>query len=56
MSFQLAHAAATDAGNASMRKAGRTCWNEQDYNAAVAELERLAPDPYTAPGEGAKAC
>jgi hypothetical protein len=37
---QLAYSAATDAGNRSMRAGGRTVW-AKDYNAAVAELERL---------------
>ena len=31
---QLIAAAGMDAGNASMRKAGRPHWNEDDYNAA----------------------
>jgi hypothetical protein len=38
---QLAYSAATDAGNHSMRAGGRTVWAAKDYNAAVAELERL---------------
>lgn len=41
MSRQIAWAAATDAGNRSMREHGRTAWNEDDYNAAVAEFDRL---------------
>lgn len=36
----LAYAAAMDAGNRHMRKAGRTAWNEDDYNAAVVRRER----------------
>ena len=40
----LAYAAATDAGNRSMRKAGRSAWNEDDYNAAVTEFTRLWPE------------
>jgi len=40
---ETARAAATDAGNRSMRKAGRTIWNEDDYNAAVDEFDRLWP-------------
>jgi hypothetical protein len=32
---------ATDAGNRSMRRAGRTVWDVEDYNAAVAEYNRL---------------
>ncbi len=34
--------AATDAGNRSMRKGNRTAWNEDDYDAACAEFERLS--------------
>lgn len=30
-----------DTANASMRKAGRTVWSEEDYNAGVAESDRL---------------
>jgi hypothetical protein len=41
----LAHAAGMDAGNRSMRRAGRTAWNEEDYNAAAAEEHRLLPCP-----------
>ena len=43
MSREIAWAAAWDAGNRSMRKAGREVWNEDDYNAACAEFERLWP-------------
>ena len=39
----IARAAAQDAGNRSMRKAGRTQWNEEDFNAAAQEYERLWP-------------
>jgi hypothetical protein len=41
---KLAWAAATDAGNAHMRKAGRTKWNQADYNAAVAKFNELWPE------------
>lgn len=34
-------AAAQDAGNRSMRAANRTAWDEDDWNAAAAEYERL---------------
>jgi hypothetical protein len=44
----VAWAAAHDAGNRSMRHAGRTSWNEDDYNAAVEEFNRLWP--YENPG------
>ena len=40
---QLASAAAMDAGNRSMRRARRTAWNAEDYNAACDEATRLAP-------------
>lgn len=39
----LAWAAATDAGNRSMRQAGRTKWSQRDYNAAIREFDRLWP-------------
>lgn len=38
---QMVRAAAQDAGNRSMHKAGRTSWNEDDWNAACAEFKRL---------------
>jgi len=38
---ETAKAAAWDAGNASMRKAGRTLWNVEDMKAASQELVRL---------------
>lgn len=38
----MIRAAAQDAGNRSMRAAGRTAWNDDDWNAACAEFERLA--------------
>lgn len=40
---RIAWAAATDAGNRSMRDAGRTAWSQEDYDAAVAEFYRLWP-------------
>lgn len=44
----VAFAAGTDAGNRSMRAAGRTKWNRADYNAAAREqariLETVAPE------------
>lgn len=45
LTYQLAHAAATDAGNRSMRNSGRTAWNDDDWNAAAAEFNRLWPEP-----------
>ena len=44
-SYKLAHAAGTDAGNRSMRRAGRRKWNDRDYAAAVKEFERIWPRP-----------
>lgn len=38
---QMAWAAATDAGNRSMRKHGRANWDEDDWNAATEEFNRL---------------
>lgn len=43
MTYQLAHAAGMDAGNRSMKAAGRAHWNEQDANTCWAEFERLWP-------------
>jgi hypothetical protein len=43
MTRQLAHAAATDHANRRMRAGGRTAWDVDDYNAAVAEFNRLWP-------------
>jgi hypothetical protein len=49
---QIARAAATDAGNRSMRAAGRTAWDATDYDVAVLEYNRLkfaqhqADDPH----------
>lgn len=42
----LARAAATDAGNRSMRKAGRTKWDADDFNAAAQEYDRLLTQKY----------
>lgn len=41
MTENLARAAAQDAGNRSMRKAGRKTWSREDYNEAVREFNRL---------------
>jgi hypothetical protein len=43
-----AWAAATDAGNRSMRAGNRTAWNEDDYNAACEEFYRLWPSEVAA--------
>ena len=37
----VAMAAGRDAGNASMRRAGRTAWNEDDWNAAADAVAAL---------------
>ena len=43
--LELARAAATDAGNRSMRKAGRKVWSQDDADAAADEYNRLVPLP-----------
>lgn len=40
---KLAYAAGLDAGNAQMRAAGRTRWNEDDLIAASNEYHRVNP-------------
>ena len=42
MTYELAMAAGQHTGNCSMRQAGRTCWNRDDWNAACREFNRLA--------------
>jgi len=49
MTTALAWAAATDAGNRSMREAGRTAWSAEDYAAAAEELHRLIGQERQAP-------
>lgn len=39
----LAWSASIDAGNRSMRAAGRKAWNAEDYLAAAREFDRLWP-------------
>lgn len=41
--YSIAHAAAWDAGNASMRAAGRQHWGRADYAAMAREFNRLLP-------------
>jgi len=41
ITYRLAHAAGWDAGNRSMREAGRTTWNDDDWNAAAEVTNRL---------------
>lgn len=38
---RLINAAGWDAGNASMRKAGRSVWSRADYNAAARKANQL---------------
>lgn len=42
--YDMAMAAAQDAGNEHMRAAGRKVWNVDDYNASCAEFARLMPE------------
>lgn len=50
---ELACASGTDAGNASMRKAGRTRWNGEDFNVAATLTNRLLRQvPYEFGGLG----
>ena len=41
ITYEIAHAAGWDAGNRSMKKAGRKKWSREDFNAAVKETNRL---------------
>jgi hypothetical protein len=41
LTHRIAMAAAQDAGDRSMRKAGRTVWAVKDYRAACDEFERI---------------
>lgn len=43
MTEELARAAAMDAANAQMRRAGRSAWNEEDANLAAQKLADLWP-------------
>ncbi len=45
MSYAIAYAASQDEGNRSMRKAGRTRWNEEDRDAACRTYHRLMRCP-----------
>lgn len=54
LTYAVAMAAGQDAGNRSMRAAGRTAWNDDDWNAAQAVTARLlsllnAPTPCPSP-------
>ncbi len=41
LTYELIWRAGMDAGNRSMQVDGRTAWNEDDYEAAVSEFNRL---------------
>jgi hypothetical protein len=43
LTYSLAMAASRDAGNRSMRKAGRTRWSRADWNAAAEKFHKLLP-------------
>ena len=43
LTYELAHAASMDAGNDSMRKAGRKQWNKADQSAALRQFAQLWP-------------
>jgi hypothetical protein len=43
LTIEMAHAAGEDAANRNMRAANRKVWNEEDYNIAVEEFDRLLP-------------
>ena len=43
---EIARAAAMDTGDRSMRQAGRTTWNREDYNAMIEEFNRLWPEEF----------
>jgi hypothetical protein len=49
--YENAHAAATDAGNENMRKAGRTAWNQDDYDAATQTFNKIYPAAAMGRGE-----
>jgi len=55
MTTELARAAATDAGNRSMRAAGRSKWNQDDAIAAHREFSRLNPAVNILPADFARA-
>lgn len=47
LTFAIAYAAATDAANKQMRKAGRDKWDADDYNLACETINRLWWDKQT---------
>jgi hypothetical protein len=44
MTYAIAMAAATDAANRAMQRAGRTKWSRSDYSVAVDTFNELYPD------------
>jgi hypothetical protein len=44
MTREVVWCAAIDAGDRSMRAAGRPSWNDDDWNAMVREFNRLCPE------------
>jgi hypothetical protein len=44
ITYKIAMAAGRDAGNKSAKTAGRTSWNEDDFNAAAAVVAKLMGD------------
>lgn len=49
MTPELARAAATDAGNRSMRERGATRWNLDDYRRAARQFNLLVPNAFVLP-------
>lgn len=49
LTYKQVMAAGQDAGNRSMKKAGRTSWNEEDWNAAAELVAGLNPSPVSPP-------
>lgn len=41
----VAYSVGLDAGNRSMRRAGRDRWNHEDWNAAVQAFRKVSPAP-----------
>jgi hypothetical protein len=41
ITYKLAHAAGWDAANRQMHAAGRTTWNEEDFNLAARTMNEL---------------
>jgi hypothetical protein len=49
LTYKIAHAAATDAGNRHAKQAGRVAWNADDYSVMVETFHKLHPCPTDAP-------